>query len=63
MVVDQLEASRVLPAAAAAAAAATDAQRNEPRMTGSLIQVVKYLQTSSIGSFDSFLRGEWGIVL
>ena len=58
MVVDQLEASRVLPAAAA-----TDAQRNEPRMTGSLIQVVKYLQTSSIGSFDSFLRGEWGIVL
>ena len=59
MVVDQLEASRVLPAAAAA----TDAQRNEPRMTGSLIQVVKYLQTSSIGSFDSFLRGEWGIVL
>ena len=61
MVVDQLEASRVLPAAAAAAA--TDAQRNEPRMTGSLIQVVKYLQTSSIGSFDSFLRGEWGIVL
>ena len=60
MVVDQVEASKVLPAAAAAA---TDAQRNEPRMTGSLIQVVKYLQTSSIGSFDSFLRGEWGIVL